>query len=41
VFFLASERSAYVTGQHILVDGGVHFSLKNHLPRKAPSAAEK
>jgi NAD(P)-dependent dehydrogenase (short-subunit alcohol dehydrogenase family) len=41
VFFLASERSAYVTGQHILVDGGVNFSLKNHLPRKAPSAAEK
>ena len=41
VFFLASERSAYVNGQHILVDGGVNFSLKNHLPRKAPSAAEK
>jgi NAD(P)-dependent dehydrogenase (short-subunit alcohol dehydrogenase family) len=41
VFFLASERSTYLTGQHILVDGGVNFSLKNHLPRKAPSAAEK
>ena len=37
VLFLASERSAYVHGQHILVDGGVSFSLKNHLPRKAPS----
>ena len=36
VAFLVSDRSAYVTGQHILIDGGVSFSLKNHLPRKAP-----
>lgn len=36
VAFLVSDRARYVTGQHLLVDGGVSFSLKNHLPRKAP-----
>lgn len=37
VSFLASDRARYVHGQHILVDGGIALSLKNHLPRKAPS----
>ena len=37
VAFLASERARYTTGQQLMVDGGVSFSLKNHLPRKAPS----
>ena len=41
VAFLVSEQASYLHGQHILVDGGVSFSLKNHLPRKAPAAAEK
>ena len=36
VAFLASDRARYTTGQQLLVDGGVSFSLKNHLPRKAP-----
>jgi hypothetical protein len=33
---LLSDGARYVTGQHMLVDGGVSFSLKDHLPRKAP-----
>jgi len=41
VAFLVSDRASYIHGQHILVDGGVGLSLKNHLPRKAPAAAEK
>ena len=41
VAFLLSDEAAYVHGQHILVDGGVSFSLKNHLPRKPPTEAEK
>lgn len=40
VAFLVSEKASYVHGQHILVDGGVSFSLKNHLPRKPPRQAE-
>ena len=37
VSFLASDKAGYIHGQHILVDGGVSISLKNHLPRKAPA----
>ena len=40
VAFLLSDGARYVTGQHMLVDGGVSFSLKDHLPRKAPSRRE-
>ena len=36
VAFLASDKAGYIHGQHILVDGGVFCSLKNHLPRKSP-----
>ena len=36
VAFLASDKARYTTGQQLMVDGGVSFSLKNHLPRKAP-----
>jgi NAD(P)-dependent dehydrogenase (short-subunit alcohol dehydrogenase family) len=39
VAFLASDRARYTTGQQLMVDGGVSFSLKNHLPRKAPARA--
>ncbi|MEX0923494.1 MAG: SDR family NAD(P)-dependent oxidoreductase [Rhodovibrionaceae bacterium] len=41
VAFLASDQASYIHGQHILVDGGVSFSLKKQMPRKAPSKAEK
>lgn len=41
VAFLASDQASYIHGQHILVDGGVSFSLKKQMPRKAPGAAEK
>lgn len=37
VAWLASERARYTTGHQLMVDGGVSFSLKNHLPRKAPA----
>jgi len=33
VMFLASERAAYVTGQNVMVDGGVTSSVIAHLPR--------
>lgn len=33
VLFLADERSAYITGQNILVDGGVTMSMIANLPR--------
>ncbi|MEO1060484.1 MAG: SDR family NAD(P)-dependent oxidoreductase [Actinomycetota bacterium] len=33
VLFLADERSAYVTGQTLLVDGGVTMSMIANLPR--------
>lgn len=41
VEFLLSDRARYTTGQHLMVDGGVSFSLKNHLPRKAPVRKEQ
>ena len=37
VAFLASDKARYTTGHQFMVDGGVSFSLKNHLPRKAPN----
>jgi len=36
VAWFASDRSAYVTGQEILVDGGLHASLLGHVQRVAP-----
>jgi enoyl-[acyl-carrier-protein] reductase (NADH) len=36
VAFLASDKARYTTGQQLMVDGGVSFSLKNHLPRTPP-----
>ena len=39
VAFLASDKARYTTGHTLMVDGGVSFSLKNHLPRKAPTGA--
>lgn len=40
VAFLASEQASYIHGQHLLVDGGVSFSLKKQMPRKAPGKPE-
>ena len=36
VAFLASDKARYTTGHQLMVDGGLSFSLKNHLPRAAP-----
>jgi NAD(P)-dependent dehydrogenase (short-subunit alcohol dehydrogenase family) len=36
VAFLVSDKSRYTTGHQLMVDGGISFSLKNHLPRKPP-----
>jgi NAD(P)-dependent dehydrogenase (short-subunit alcohol dehydrogenase family) len=33
VVFLASARASYITGQEILVDGGVSHSLMGMMPR--------
>lgn len=33
VLFLASERSRYISGQEILIDGGLHHSLLAAIPR--------
>lgn len=33
VIFLASQRARYITGQEILVDGGVSHSLMGRMPR--------
>lgn len=41
VAFLASDQADYIHGQHLLIDGGVFCSLKNQLPRKAPTEAER
>ena len=37
VQFLVSDKARYVMGQHLMVDGGVSFSLKLQMPRKAPT----
>ena len=40
VAFLASDEAGFIHGQHLMVDGGMSFSLWNQLPRMAPEEAE-
>lgn len=40
VAFLVSDEAGFIHGQHLMVDGGMSFSLWNQMPRMAPEEAE-
>ena len=40
VSFLASEQAGFIHGQHLMVDGGMSFSLWNQMPDLVPEEAE-